>query len=34
MNDMDQQAVGLLVDELERLVRDGSFRMRQPGQSG
>jgi hypothetical protein len=29
----DNEAVRLLVDELERLVRDGRFRFVQPGQS-
>ena len=29
----DNEAVRLLVDELERLVREGRFRMGQPGQS-
>jgi hypothetical protein len=30
---LDNQATHLLVQELERLVRDGKFRMRQPGQT-
>jgi hypothetical protein len=34
LNDLDEQAVRILVDELERLVRDGGFRMRPPGQTG
>jgi hypothetical protein len=34
LNALDEQATALLVDELERLVRDGKFRMRQPGQTG
>lgn len=29
----DQQAVEVLVDELERLVRGGEFRSRKPGQT-
>jgi len=34
LNALDEQAAAMLVDELERLVRDGKFRMRQPGQTG
>lgn len=34
LNALDEQAVSVLVDELERLVRDGKFRMRPPGQTG
>jgi hypothetical protein len=34
LTDLDQQAVSMLVDELERLVRDGKFRLRPPGQTG
>jgi hypothetical protein len=30
----DNQAVEMLVQELERMVRDGKFRMRSPGQTG
>jgi hypothetical protein len=32
--DLDEQAVSILVDELERLVRDGKFRLRPPDQTG
>ena len=34
LSDLDRQAVELLVDELERLVREGQFRLRAPGQTG
>ena len=34
LNALDEQAVSMLVDELERLVRDGKLRMRKPGQTG
>ena len=34
LSDLDEQAVKMLVDELERLVRDGKFRLRPPGQTG
>ncbi len=34
VSDRDQQAVELLVDELERLVQSGGLRLRQPGQTG
>jgi hypothetical protein len=34
LTDLDERAVGSLVDELERLVRDGKFRMRAPGHTG
>lgn len=34
VSEMDQQAVEVLVDELERLVQNGGFRRRQPGQTG
>ncbi len=34
LTQQDTQAVELLVQELERLVRDGKLRMRQPGQTG
>lgn len=34
MNDIDQQAVELLVDELERLVREGKLRTRPADQAG
>ena len=30
----EQQAVSTLIDELERLVREGRFRMQQPGRAG
>ena len=34
LTQQDTQAVELLVQELERLVREGKLRMRQPGQTG
>jgi hypothetical protein len=34
LTDLDEQAVSMLVDELERLVRDGKVRLRPPGQTG
>ncbi len=34
LSQQDIQAVELLVQELERLLRDGKLRMRQPGQTG
>ncbi|MGE3268588.1 MAG: hypothetical protein AB7P40_07575 [Chloroflexota bacterium] len=33
LNALDEQAVSMLVDELERIVRDGKLRMRSPGQT-
>ena len=33
LSQFDNQATQLLVQELERLVREGKFRMRQPGQT-
>jgi hypothetical protein len=33
LNDLDERAVAMLVDELERLVKDGKLRMRPPGQT-
>jgi hypothetical protein len=33
LTQLDNQATQLLVQELEQLVRDGKFRMRQPGQT-
>jgi hypothetical protein len=32
--DPDEEEVSMLVDELERLVRNGRFRPRPPGQTG
>ncbi len=34
LSQQDNQAVETLVGELERLVRDGKFRLGQPGQAG
>ena len=34
LSQQDTQAVELLVQELEQLLRDGKLRMRQPGQTG
>jgi hypothetical protein len=34
LSQQDTQAVETLVQELERLVRDGKFRMGQPGRAG
>lgn len=34
LSQQDNQAVELLVQELERLVREGRFRLQQPGQAG
>ena len=34
LSQSDMQAVETLVQELERLVKDGKFRMRAPGQTG
>ena len=34
LSQQDNQAVQTLVSELERLVRDGKFRLGQPGQAG
>ena len=34
LTQQDTQAVELLVQELEQLVRDGKLRLRQPGQTG
>jgi hypothetical protein len=34
LSQQDQQAVETLVEELERLVREGKFRMGQPGRAG
>jgi hypothetical protein len=34
LSDMDNKAVETLVQELERLVREGKFRMGQPGRAG
>jgi|GEM_PF-3533690 len=33
LSQIEVQAVGKLVDELERLVQDGKFRMQQPGKA-
>ena len=33
LSQLDNQAAELLTQELERLVRDGQFRMRPPGQT-
>lgn len=33
LTQLDNQATQLLVEELERLVRDGKFKLRQPGQT-
>ncbi len=34
LTEADSQCVEMLCDELERLVRDGKFRLRQPGRAG
>lgn len=34
LTEFDERAVSSLVDELERLVQSGEFRMRRPGQTG
>jgi len=34
LSDMDNQAVQILTEELERLVREGQLRLRAPGQTG
>ncbi|MBI3967700.1 MAG: hypothetical protein HY329_18840 [Chloroflexi bacterium] len=34
LSQQDNEAVRLLIDELERLVREDKFRMKQPGQAG
>ena len=34
LSQMDNQAVQTLVQELERLVQEGKFRLQQPGQAG
>ena len=34
LTQLDVQCVNLLVQELERLLREGKFRLRQPGQTG
>ena len=34
LSDMDNQAVQILTEELERLVREGQLRLRTPGQAG
>ena len=33
LSQQDTQAVSTLIDELERLVKEGRFRMQQPGQA-
>jgi hypothetical protein len=34
LSDMDNQAVQILTEELERLVQEGQLRLRAPGQTG